>query len=343
MVALVDLVGEVGAAEVLRAAAPFLRARARRAPAGWVVEVALAEHRTAAGLDGGDVRGPVRPPSAGAAGRARRRRPRRRRQARPRRPRAMYNAYAFSSWVFVQLADRPEQYGSGSGRGHEGTPKKAPKVVMMARRRLAMRVMTELARTPRRLRASRTSRSTWTAGASCAEPRRSSSGRRSSRPSPTSSTTHNRLVAKDELIKALWTDSFVTDDSLVQCLVELRRALGDEGQACIKTVPRRGYIFTAERPGPDACAGRAAARRGRPRPGVSPAPRAANGPWPWPSWPWRRPPSRTSSRAGRPRGRRRSRTRTASSSPTSTTPPGTRCSTARSGRPWPSSSGRARS
>jgi DNA-binding winged helix-turn-helix (wHTH) protein/Flp pilus assembly protein TadD len=56
---------------------------------------------------------------------------------------------------------------------------------------------------------------------------------------------NNRLVAKDELIRALWTDSFVTDDSLVQCLVELRRALGEEAQACIKTVPRRGYIFTA--------------------------------------------------------------------------------------------------
>jgi len=47
------------------------------------------------------------------------------------------------------------------------------------------------------------------------------------------------------LIKAVWPDSFVTDDSLVQCLVEIRRALGDEAQACIKTVPRRGYIFTA--------------------------------------------------------------------------------------------------
>jgi DNA-binding winged helix-turn-helix (wHTH) protein/tetratricopeptide (TPR) repeat protein len=56
----------------------------------------------------------------------------------------------------------------------------------------------------------------------------------------------NRLITKDELIKAVWTDAFVTDDSLVQCLVELRRALGDEAQACIKTVPRRGYIFTAE-------------------------------------------------------------------------------------------------
>jgi eukaryotic-like serine/threonine-protein kinase len=57
---------------------------------------------------------------------------------------------------------------------------------------------------------------------------------------------NNRLVTKDELIKTIWTDTFVTDDSLVQCLVELRRALGDEAPACIKTVPRRGYIFTAE-------------------------------------------------------------------------------------------------
>jgi DNA-binding winged helix-turn-helix (wHTH) protein/tetratricopeptide (TPR) repeat protein len=57
---------------------------------------------------------------------------------------------------------------------------------------------------------------------------------------------NNRLVTKDELIKTIWTDTFVTDDSLVQCLVELRRALGDEAPACVKTVPRRGYIFTAE-------------------------------------------------------------------------------------------------
>jgi DNA-binding winged helix-turn-helix (wHTH) protein/tetratricopeptide (TPR) repeat protein len=54
----------------------------------------------------------------------------------------------------------------------------------------------------------------------------------------------NVLVSKDELIRALWPDSFVTDDSLVQCMVELRRALG-EAAACLKTVPRRGYVFTA--------------------------------------------------------------------------------------------------
>ena len=56
---------------------------------------------------------------------------------------------------------------------------------------------------------------------------------------------NNRLVTKAELIGAVWPDSFVTEDSLVQCLVELRRALGDDGQQLIKTVRRRGYMFAA--------------------------------------------------------------------------------------------------
>jgi predicted ATPase/DNA-binding winged helix-turn-helix (wHTH) protein len=54
-----------------------------------------------------------------------------------------------------------------------------------------------------------------------------------------------RLVPKEELIQTLWPESFVTDDSLVQCMVELRRALDDRSQEILKTVPRRGYIFTA--------------------------------------------------------------------------------------------------
>lgn len=52
-----------------------------------------------------------------------------------------------------------------------------------------------------------------------------------------------RLVTKDELIEAVWTDTAVTDDSLVQCLKDIRRALDDKSQTFIKTVPRRGYIF----------------------------------------------------------------------------------------------------
>src|SRR5438067_13185502 len=55
-----------------------------------------------------------------------------------------------------------------------------------------------------------------------------------------------RLISKRELIEALWPDTAVTDDSLVQCLREVRRALGDEAQQIIKTVPRRGYIFERE-------------------------------------------------------------------------------------------------
>jgi DNA-binding winged helix-turn-helix (wHTH) protein len=55
-----------------------------------------------------------------------------------------------------------------------------------------------------------------------------------------------RLIGKQELMQALWPDAFVTDDSLVQCTLELRRALDDRSQRLLKTVPRRGYLFNAE-------------------------------------------------------------------------------------------------
>src|SRR5581483_3698785 len=54
-----------------------------------------------------------------------------------------------------------------------------------------------------------------------------------------------RLVTKDELLKALWPGVVVSDESLVQCVSEVRRAIGDPAQAIIKTVPRRGYRFVA--------------------------------------------------------------------------------------------------
>ena len=54
-----------------------------------------------------------------------------------------------------------------------------------------------------------------------------------------------RLLTKDELIEAVWPDVTVTDNSLVQCVSELRAAFGDDGQSLIKTVPRRGYLLDA--------------------------------------------------------------------------------------------------
>jgi adenylate cyclase len=55
-----------------------------------------------------------------------------------------------------------------------------------------------------------------------------------------------RLIPKEELIKVVWPNTTVTDESLTNCIAEVRRAIGDRDQTIIKTLPRRGYIFTAE-------------------------------------------------------------------------------------------------
>jgi adenylate cyclase len=55
----------------------------------------------------------------------------------------------------------------------------------------------------------------------------------------------DRLVTKEELIRAIWPNVIVTDEVLTHCVSEARQAIGDGGQAIIKTVPRRGYRFAA--------------------------------------------------------------------------------------------------
>jgi adenylate cyclase len=54
-----------------------------------------------------------------------------------------------------------------------------------------------------------------------------------------------RLVSKRELFAALWPDVAVTDDSLVQCIVEIRRALGAGCEGLVRTIARRGYLLDA--------------------------------------------------------------------------------------------------
>ena len=61
-----------------------------------------------------------------------------------------------------------------------------------------------------------------------------------------------RVITKQELIEAVWRDAAVTDDSLVQCLIEIRRTLGDEDHRLIKTIPRRGYMAAEGEAKPDA-------------------------------------------------------------------------------------------
>ena len=57
----------------------------------------------------------------------------------------------------------------------------------------------------------------------------------------------DRVVTKDELMRAVWPGLVVTDDSLVQCIKELRRVLKDEAHTVIQTLPKRGYRLVVSR------------------------------------------------------------------------------------------------
>lgn len=56
-----------------------------------------------------------------------------------------------------------------------------------------------------------------------------------------------KIVSKDELMTAVWAETFVEEGNLPQNIYILRRALGknDNGTDFIETVPRRGYRFAA--------------------------------------------------------------------------------------------------
>ena len=54
-----------------------------------------------------------------------------------------------------------------------------------------------------------------------------------------------QLVAREALLDAVWPGVVVTDDSIAQCLIEIRKALGDQSRSVIRTIPRRGIMFDA--------------------------------------------------------------------------------------------------
>lgn len=59
---------------------------------------------------------------------------------------------------------------------------------------------------------------------------------------------HGHAVKKDELIRAVWPDTFVEENNLNQYISVLRKALGEngDGQRYIETIPRWGYRFVGE-------------------------------------------------------------------------------------------------
>src|SRR5205085_12228495 len=59
---------------------------------------------------------------------------------------------------------------------------------------------------------------------------------------------HHRLLSKDDLMKAVWPNSFVEESNLTQQISMIRRALGESASEhrYIVTVPGKGYRFAAQ-------------------------------------------------------------------------------------------------
>ena len=59
-------------------------------------------------------------------------------------------------------------------------------------------------------------------------------------------TNPGRVLTHDAIVEAIWPDIVVTDVSIAQCVRDLRRVLKADLHWPIQTVPRRGYVFTAQ-------------------------------------------------------------------------------------------------
>src|SRR5690242_16595531 len=55
---------------------------------------------------------------------------------------------------------------------------------------------------------------------------------------------NGHVLEKEELLKAVWPDTFVEEATLAQNIFTLRKVLGKE-PSYIETIPKRGYRFTA--------------------------------------------------------------------------------------------------
>src|ERR1700757_2586977 len=56
-----------------------------------------------------------------------------------------------------------------------------------------------------------------------------------------------RLVTQEELLEAIWPETYVQPEILRKYILELRKALGDDPKTprFIETLPKRGYRFLA--------------------------------------------------------------------------------------------------
>lgn len=54
---------------------------------------------------------------------------------------------------------------------------------------------------------------------------------------------NGEVVSKDTLIETVWPSLTVSDDSLTQCVADIRRALGDTNCTILRTAPKFGYCL----------------------------------------------------------------------------------------------------
>jgi predicted ATPase/class 3 adenylate cyclase/DNA-binding winged helix-turn-helix (wHTH) protein len=54
-----------------------------------------------------------------------------------------------------------------------------------------------------------------------------------------------RLLGRDAIMSTVWPGLIVSDDSITQCIHDIRRAFGDEAKGLLRTVQRRGYLLVA--------------------------------------------------------------------------------------------------
>lgn len=58
---------------------------------------------------------------------------------------------------------------------------------------------------------------------------------------------NGEIVSKDDLFDAVWSGKAISDDSLVQCIKDIRRALGDVDRTLLQTAIGRGYSLHGQR------------------------------------------------------------------------------------------------
>ena len=59
-------------------------------------------------------------------------------------------------------------------------------------------------------------------------------------------TNAGRVLSKQQLMEAVWPNIHVGEDSLFQCIREIRTALGDDRRQVVRVISGRGYLFEAQ-------------------------------------------------------------------------------------------------